>query len=55
MSTSLEDMRGAENQTGGGQGARRHPIQVRLTADAERALALHPTPCSWNWSCFLAA
>ena len=44
MSTSLEDMKGAENQTGGGQGARRHPIQVRLTADAERALALHPTP-----------
>lgn len=44
MISALEDVKGAANQSGGGHGARRHPIQVRLTAGAERALAVHPTP-----------
>lgn len=44
MISALEDTKGAANQSGGGHGARRHPIQVRLTAGAERALAVHPTP-----------
>ncbi len=44
MNSSLEDMKSAVNQPGPAQGAQRHPIQVRLTAGAERALAVHPTP-----------
>ncbi|MHB0873530.1 MAG: hypothetical protein ACYCQH_05480 [Acidithiobacillus ferrooxidans] len=44
MISALEDTKGAANQSGEGPGARRHPIQVRLTAGAERALAVHPTP-----------
>ena len=44
MISALEDTKGAANQSGEGPGARRHPIQVRLTAGAERALAMHPTP-----------
>ena len=44
MISALEDVKGAANQCGGGHGARRHPIPVRLTAGAERALAVHPTP-----------
>ncbi|MBU2807780.1 hypothetical protein HF285_05730 [Acidithiobacillus ferrooxidans F221] len=44
MISALEDTKGAVNQSGEGHGARRHPIQVRLTAGAERALAVHPTP-----------
>ena len=44
MISALEDVKGAANQPGGGHGARRHPIQVRLTAGAERALAVHRTP-----------
>ena len=44
MSSLLEDTKGAVNRPRAGQMAQRHPIQVRLTAGAERALAMHPTP-----------
>ncbi len=44
MSSLLEDIKGAVNRPRAGQMAQRHPIQVRLTAGAERALAMHPTP-----------
>ena len=44
MISALEDVKGAANQSRGGHGARRHPIQVQLTAGAERALAVHPAP-----------
>ncbi len=37
MISALEDMKGAVNQSRGGHGARRHPIQVRLTAGLRMA------------------
>ena len=38
MGASLEDMKGAANQSRGGHGARRHPFQVRrLTAGLRMA------------------
>ena len=40
MGSSFEDVKGAANQPRG----RRRPIQVQLTAAAERALTMHPTP-----------
>ena len=44
MSSSPEGIKSAINQPEQALAARRHPIQVQLTAGAERALAMHPTP-----------